>query len=93
MNPPHQGALDRLAALTEIWRSVLGNPGLDGDSDLFENHGSSLHVLEIAAQMYDVLGVDVSLRDVFSHPSPWSLSAFLDGGVGREGLTASGSNP
>ena len=79
MNPPRRGTSDRVAALTEIWRSVLGNPALDGNSDLFENRGSSLHVLQITGRLYDTLGMDVSLRDVFSHPSPRSLAEFLDG--------------
>lgn len=77
MNPPYHETSDRVAALTEIWRTVLGNPALDGNSDLFENRGSSLHVLQITGEVYDALGIDVSLRDVFSHPSPRSLSDFL----------------
>ena len=83
MNSAHQGTLDRAAALTGIWRAVLGDPRLDENSDLFENRGSSLHVLQITAQIYDALGLDVSLRDVFSHPSPQSLADFLNGGAGE----------
>jgi Phosphopantetheine attachment site len=84
---------DRVAALTEIWRTVLGNPDLDDNSDLFENRGSSLHVLQITAQIYDVLGMDVSLRDVFSHPSPRSLSDLLDGEAERGDFNKGGTNP
>lgn len=79
MNLRFQEAPDRVAALTEIWRQVLGNPDLDEDSDLFENDGSSLHVLQITGLIHTVLGVDVKLRDVFSHTSPRSLSDFLEG--------------
>ncbi|NHA00378.1 acyl carrier protein [Nocardioides sp. W3-2-3] len=70
--------LDRVAALTEIWRQVLGNPGLDETSDIFESGGTSLHVLRITGQIYDTLGVDVPLRQVFTYPTPRGLSAFLD---------------
>jgi acyl carrier protein len=68
---------DRVGALTAIWRQALGNPELDENSDLFEHRGSSLHVLQITALIYDELGIDVKLRDVFSHTSPRSLSDFL----------------
>lgn len=76
MNPQQQQ--DRTKALTEIWREVLGNSDLDENSDLFENDGSSLHVLQITARIYNVLGMDVRLRHVFSHTSPRSLADFLE---------------
>lgn len=93
MNRPAQGVSDRVAALTEIWRTVLGSPDLDGDSDLFENRGSSLHVLQITAQIYDALGIDVSLRDVFLHPSPRNLSASLGDEAARGDSRTIGTNP
>lgn len=68
----------RVAALTEIWRQVLGKPGLNEDSDVFDSGGSSLHVLQITGQVYETLGTEVRLRDVFSHASPRSLALFLD---------------
>ncbi|WP_335974856.1 MULTISPECIES: acyl carrier protein [Streptomycetaceae] len=78
-----QEAPDRVGALTEIWRQVLGNPELDEDSDLFENDGSSLHVLQITGLIHTVLGIDVKLRDVFSHTSPRGLAVFLENEQGR----------
>ncbi|GGN43737.1 phosphopantetheine-binding protein [Streptomyces fuscichromogenes] len=84
MNLRYQEAPDHVAALTEIWRQVLGNPDLDENSDLFENNGTSLHVLQITGEIHNILGVDVKLRDVFFHPSPRTLSDFLDGQQGGE---------
>jgi acyl carrier protein len=77
MNLPRQQAPDRVAVLAEIWRRVLGNPDLDENSDLFENNGTSLHVLQITGEIHNLLDVDVKLRDVFQHSSPRSLSDFI----------------
>jgi len=66
-------AADRVAALVQIWRDVLDKPTLGEESDIFENGGTSLHVLQIAGRIYDDLELDVQLRDVFTHASPRSL--------------------
>lgn len=73
---------DQVATLTEIWRQALDRPGLDADSDVFENGGTSLHVLQVAGQIYQQLGTNVSLRDVFTHTTPRSLAALLFGEPG-----------
>jgi acyl carrier protein len=73
-----------IVVLTEIWRQILGNPDLDENSDLFENGGTSLHILQIIGEIHKVLDVDVKLREVFSHTSPRSLSDFLGPKLGQE---------
>ncbi|MEJ8670455.1 MULTISPECIES: acyl carrier protein [unclassified Streptomyces] len=78
MKTEYQNVSDRTAALTEIWREVLGKEDLDETSDLLDSGGTSLHLLQIVGKVYDVLGVDVRLRDLFTHASPQSLSAFID---------------
>jgi hypothetical protein len=93
MNLRHEGAPERIVALTEIWRQVLGNPDLDEGSDLFENDGTSLHVLEIASEIHESLGLDVKLRDVFFHTSPRSLSDFLDGEPAQAASSADDTSP
>ncbi|MFB7467528.1 phosphopantetheine-binding protein [Streptomyces sp. NPDC056224] len=67
-------------------------PVLNENSDVFENGGSSLRVLQITGKIYDVLGVDVKLRHVFSYASPRSLSDFLEneskqGDSGADGIS------
>lgn len=64
--------------LVEIWRTVLGEPGLTADSDLFEHGGNSLHALQIVGEVHDRLGRKVTLRQVFQHGSPQGLATFLD---------------
>jgi hypothetical protein len=77
MKTEYQNEADRTAALIGIWREVLNREDLDENSDLFEVGGTSMHVLQIVGQVYDVLEVDVRLRQIFEHTSPKSLSAFL----------------
>ncbi|MEV5892535.1 phosphopantetheine-binding protein [Nonomuraea fuscirosea] len=93
MNPPSHLKPDHVLALTEIWRKVLAKPSLDEDSNVFEIGGSSLHVLQVAGQIYEVLGTDVKLRDVFSHATPRSLATFLDGEAERGASDTEGTNP
>ncbi|MGC0337245.1 MULTISPECIES: acyl carrier protein [Streptomyces] len=70
---------ERTVILTNIWQQVLGNPNLDENSDHFESGGTSLHILQIIGEIHRAFGVEVKLRDVFSHASPRSLSDFLEG--------------
>jgi hypothetical protein len=77
MKPQYQNSKECTAALTEIWRRVLGKPDLGADADLFENGGASLHVLQIVAEVYDSLGAHVKMRNVFRHASPMHLADFL----------------
>lgn len=70
---------DYVATLTEIWRQALGKADLDEDSDTFENGATSLHVLQVAGQIYQQLGTNVSLRDIFTHTTPRSLATLLYG--------------
>jgi hypothetical protein len=79
----YQKRSERIATLTEIWRQVLGDPSLDENSDLFENGGSSLLVLQIVGQIYDVLGVDVKVRTVFTYASPRRLSDSMEDEIGQ----------
>jgi len=77
MKAQYHSAEERAAALTEIWRQVLGKPDLDESSDLFDHGGSSLHVLQIVGEVHDRLGANVKLRNVFRNPSPVLLADFL----------------
>ncbi|MEY9860778.1 acyl carrier protein [Catenulispora sp. GAS73] len=77
MNTEYANVTDRTAALTTIWRDVLKMDDIDETSDLFDVGGTSIHVLEIVGRVYDVLGLDLRLRQIFEHASPQSLSAFI----------------
>ncbi|WP_405091655.1 acyl carrier protein [Micromonospora sp. NBC_01392] len=78
MRTEHTNVSDHTAALIEIWCEVLEEADLDETSDLFENGATSLDVLKIVARVYDVLGVDLRPREVFTHASPQSLLAYIE---------------
>jgi acyl carrier protein len=78
MKTEYPNVSDRVAALVEIWCEVLEEADLDETSDFFENGGASLHALKIVSRVYDVLGVDIRPREVFTHPSPQSLLAHIE---------------
>ncbi|MEV0266882.1 phosphopantetheine-binding protein [Streptomyces sp. NPDC050617] len=79
MKIEYRNVSDRTAALTGIWCEVLEEEDLDETSNLFENGATSLHVLKIVGRVYDVLGVDIRPREVFTHASPKLLSAYIEG--------------
>ncbi|MEW2498775.1 acyl carrier protein [Streptomyces nodosus] len=78
MTTEYRSVSDRTAALTEIWCEVLEEADLDETSDLFENGATSLDVLKIVGRVYDVLGVEIRPREVFTHTSPQSLLAYIE---------------
>lgn len=73
---------ERTEALTKIWRHVLGKPDLDENADHFDNGGTSLHMLQFIGEIERAFGVEVTLRQIFSHTSPQSMSDFLDTKLG-----------
>jgi hypothetical protein len=77
MKDEYRDEADRTAALVGIWREVLNVEDLDENSDLFEVGGTSMHVLQIVGQVYDLMEVDVRLRMIFKHTTPKGLSEFL----------------
>ncbi|MEE1838778.1 phosphopantetheine-binding protein [Streptomyces sp. NPDC088190] len=93
MNSRCEEASERIVALTEIWRKVLVNPYLDENSDLLEVGGTSIHVLQITGEIHDALRIDVTIRDIFLHASPRSLSDFLEASPKREAASADDINP
>lgn len=90
MKPRYRKVPEHVAALTEIWRQVLEDPSLDENAEIFNNGGSSLHVLRIVGRIHEVLGADVRLRHIFTNGSPGKLAAFMENEWGREAPTASG---
>ncbi|MER7829897.1 acyl carrier protein [Streptomyces sp. NPDC095602] len=65
-------------ALTEllvgVYRDALGAPGLDEQSDFYENGGDSLTAFQVTARLQDALGVDVPVALVFAYPTPADLA-------------------
>ncbi|MGI5175043.1 amino acid adenylation domain-containing protein [Dactylosporangium sp. CA-152071] len=70
---------DRERTLLGIWTELLGVAGLGIDDDFFANGGHSLLAATAAAAVRRALGVELSLRELFQHPTVAALAALLDG--------------
>jgi amino acid adenylation domain-containing protein len=64
--------------LADIWAEVLELPDISRDDDFFHLAGDSLSGAIVAAQVYAVLGVELSLGTIADHPRLSSLAAFID---------------
>jgi tyrocidine synthetase-3 len=62
-------------SLARIWEQVLGVGGIGVDDNFFDLGGQSLKAALMAARANAQLRADLSLRDVFAHPSIRGLAA------------------
>ena len=60
-------------AMAAGWREVLGVHSVGLDDNFFDLGGNSLRALQLYAKLRDVLGVELSIVDLFKHPSIRSL--------------------
>ncbi|WP_047197779.1 non-ribosomal peptide synthase/polyketide synthase [Caldimonas brevitalea] len=62
---PPQGATEQ--AVAEIWQSLLGAERVGRQDDFFELGGHSLLAVQLIARVRRVMGLDVALRELFTH--------------------------
>ena len=58
-----------------IWSTVLGIQTPNAEGNFFELGGQSLMALQIASRIGEQFGVEISLTDIFEHPTLGGLSA------------------
>jgi amino acid adenylation domain-containing protein len=79
--PQHEPEDDEATALeqvlVEIYRDVLGNPGLAPSDDFFSSGGDSLRAVEIVARVRDATEADCPVAYVFTRPTPRALAEAL----------------
>jgi hypothetical protein len=63
--------------LMAFWRELLGRDDIDASSNFFANGGHSLLAAQLAQRVTGLTGVRLRLADVFDHPTPAGLAAFL----------------
>jgi amino acid adenylation domain-containing protein len=69
---------ERLVA--DIWSEVLGSARIGAEDNFFDAGGHSLALAEVQARLSAQLEREVSIVDLFRHPSIRSLAAYLDPG-------------
>ncbi|MBL0388673.1 amino acid adenylation domain-containing protein [Tumebacillus sp. ITR2] len=68
---------DRERQLAEIWQDVLQIERIGVGDDFFASGGHSLKAVRMTARVYERLGLEVSLRDVYQHPTIRHLANHL----------------
>jgi amino acid adenylation domain-containing protein len=76
---PEPGGI--LAVLQEIWRSALGRPPDDMQSNFFDLGGTSLSLAEVQTAIRRRLGLDVPMVELFAHPTLAALARHLTPGA------------
>ena len=64
-------------ALIGLWRSVLGDPGLDRDANFFLCGGHSLLAAQLAQTASDRFGVRLTMGSVFRAPTPAAFATLV----------------
>jgi acyl carrier protein len=62
---------ERLAA---IWRELLGVATVGPDDDFFDLGGHSIFALQTVHRVFDEFGVEITVDDLFTYPTPASLA-------------------
>ena len=65
--------------ILDIFRQILGQPQLHGNSDYFLSGGNSLNAMECIVQFEEVLGKHIRIADLYACRTAAKLAAFLDG--------------
>ncbi|MDX2617602.1 non-ribosomal peptide synthetase [Streptomyces stelliscabiei] len=74
--PPADGTERRVA---DLFAAVLGVPDVGADDDFFHRGGHSLLVARLVNRIRAGLGAELSIREVFEHPTVAGLAQLLEG--------------
>jgi acyl carrier protein len=66
------------AALVEIYKNVLSAPQVGVADDFFELGGESLSAMNVAAQVMERLGIEISVVEVLDNPSVRALAKAVE---------------
>ncbi|HEY6924603.1 MAG TPA: condensation domain-containing protein, partial [Steroidobacteraceae bacterium] len=66
--------------IATIWREVLGIERVGRDDHFFELGGHSQAAAQLATRLRQILGIDLSLRDLFAHPTVAALGKLAPSG-------------
>lgn len=56
-------------SLVAIWEEILGRKNIGIGDDFFELGGNSMNLISLASKMYDDLGIEIPIVELFSNPT------------------------
>jgi acyl transferase domain-containing protein len=68
-----------LGEIIELWRSMLGVPTVDADSDFFALGGESLLFIRMISRVRRKFGVSVDIAELADSPTPQAIAAQVTG--------------
>ncbi|MFD8785874.1 thioesterase domain-containing protein [Kitasatospora sp. NPDC059599] len=71
--------------LCDLFAEILGLPSVGADDSFFDLGGQSLLATRLASRMRAVLGVRLSIRDLFRNPTAAALGRHIEEGPGSRG--------
>jgi natural product biosynthesis luciferase-like monooxygenase protein/FkbM family methyltransferase len=75
-------------AIAGVWQAVLGRDRVGVDDNFFEVGGSSLLLVQVHSRLREALGREVTMVQLFRHPTVGSLAGFVDGGAAESAAVA-----
>ena len=66
------------ATLQRMWKDILGIEKVGRDDHFFELGGHSLNATGLISQIHKEFGVELTLTDMFNHPTIEKLQAFIE---------------
>jgi len=67
-------------AIAEVWREILGREKIGIHENFFEAGGSSLLLVQVHARLKRALGREITMVQLFRHPTIQALARFLEEG-------------
>lgn len=75
-SPPKEPVtVSSASPMLSLWRDLLGDPTIQGDSDFFDLGGDSLLATRLISRIRDNLGVTLTMRQLFECRTPDGLDA------------------
>ncbi|MES2221036.1 MAG: non-ribosomal peptide synthetase [Acidobacteriota bacterium] len=79
-----------IAALQELWATLLGRASVTADENFFDLGGTSLLLIEMHARLHAEFASTPSLVEMFAYPTPRSLATRLCTGEGVKAAAGAG---
>ncbi len=85
----YQGPRNRLEArVAKIWSEVLGVARVGADDNFFDVGGHSLRLIQVRDRLVEVFGEEVSMIELFQHPTVAAMAERFAGGGRTRSLDA-----